>query len=89
MRKDADEDEKMTEAILAERRRLTAKILADAIGNPKAMASAKDDMDTDVEIEEGGAPTRRRARRDDATEINFPYDDQDHRGVCGGEEVSQ
>ena len=86
---DADEDEKMTEAILAERRRLTAKILADAIGNPKAMASAKDDMDTDVEIEEGGAPTRRRARRDDATEINFPYDDQDHRGVCGGEEVSQ
>ena len=86
---DADEDEKMTEAILAERRRLTAKILADAIGNPKAMASAKDDTDTDVEIEEGGAPTRRRARRDDATEINFPYDDQDHRGVCGGEEVSQ
>ena len=86
---DADEDEMMTEAILAERGRLTAKILADAIGDPKSLASAEEKVDVDVEIDPSGAPTRRRVRRDDTVQINFPYEDKDHRGVCGDEEVSR
>jgi hypothetical protein len=79
----------MSQAISAERRRLTAKILADAIGDPKSMASAEVEDDMDSGIEDEGGPQRRPGRQAKPAVFEFPYEDNDHRGVCGGNEVSQ
>ncbi|MBG83380.1 MAG: hypothetical protein CMJ40_02405 [Phycisphaerae bacterium] len=86
---DDEEDRAMSEAVAAERRRLTAKILADAIGDPKTMASANEGDAADDEIKLEDAPQRRRGRRGRPVEYKFPYEDHDHRGVCGDHEVSR
>ena len=79
----------MTEAVEEARRRLTAKILADAIGDPKSMVAAQEDGQKEDLLESEDMPRRRRGRREQPVDGSFPYDDADHRGDCGSSEVSQ
>ena len=87
---DEDEDQSMREAVAVERRRLTAKILADAIGAPSAPKSADAEEAAPPPERRGPPGGRRPGRGGRPTTIHeFPYDDHDHRGVCGCNEVSQ
>ena len=85
---DEDEDRAMREAVTAERRRLSTKILADAIGAPASPATAEEG-EGEAEPADDEPPGHRRGRRERPTEYEFPYDDHDHRGVCGCNEVSK
>ncbi|MEE2907773.1 MAG: amidohydrolase family protein [Planctomycetota bacterium] len=86
---DEDEDMVMREAVATERRRLATKILADAIGAPSA-PTAPGNEEVDPDEAEEPHPGRRRGRRGPRpTTYEFPYQDHDHRGVCGCNEVSQ
>tara|TARA_Y100000589_G_scaffold153019_2_gene145738 strand:+ start:1283 stop:4864 length:3582 start_codon:yes stop_codon:yes gene_type:complete len=93
---DEDEDLLLRDEIAQERRRLTGKVLAMAIGNPSSL-KAHDEDDHHEEAEETmhgrpEGPPRRRGRRGRPTEEHvheFPYEDHDERGVCGCDEVNE
>ncbi len=87
---DEEEDATMRNAVAVERRRLTTKILADAIGNPTSPKTADAEMDMDAAPENAPRGPRRRGRRPGGppTTFEFPYQDRDDRGVCGCHEVT-